>query len=81
VPSRCARAMEGGRAPKVLLLVSSESSMSGFRAIEDAEDKSCMIDWSVICEPFRFASKMSPFITVCDGLDQAFKGIWWMPWH
>jgi hypothetical protein len=21
------------------------------------------------------------FITVCDGLDQAFKGIWWMPWH
>jgi len=18
---------------------------------------------------------------VCDGLDQAFKGIWWMPWH
>ena len=25
----------------------------------------------------------SPFITVCDGLelDQAFKGIWWMPWH
>ena len=73
--------MEGRRAPKVLLLASSESSMSGFRAIEDAEDKSCMIDWSVICEPFRFASKMSPFITVCDGLDQAFKGIWWMPWH
>jgi hypothetical protein len=22
------------------------------------------------------------FITVCDEiLDQAFKGIWWMPWH
>ena len=39
--------MEGGRAPKVLLLALSERSMSGFRAIEDAEDKSCMIDWSV----------------------------------
>jgi hypothetical protein len=25
--------------------------------------------------------KESLFITVCDGLDQAFKGIWWMPWH
>ena len=25
--------------------------------------------------------KRGPFVTVCDGLDQAFKGIWWMPWH
>jgi hypothetical protein len=73
--------MEGGCAPKVRLLMLSESSMSGFRRAADAEDKSCMRRLFGDCGPFEVRIEDGLFITVCDGLDQAFKGIWWMPWH
>ena len=74
--------MEGRRAPKVLLLVSSESLGSGFRRAADAEDKSCMRRFVRRGRArLGFAIEDGLFITVCDGLDQAFKGIWWMPWH
>jgi hypothetical protein len=59
--------------------------------LKHAEDKSCRL----VCSTNRSIARLavqerpivrsaiqeSPFITVCDGLDQAFKGIWWMPWH
>ncbi len=75
------RMTKGGGAPKVLLLASSESSRSDFRRAADAEDKSCM-RWSFgERDTARCCIKDGLFVTVCDGLDQAFKGIWWMPWH
>ena len=44
-------------------------------------NKSRIQDRSVSGDLARGRIKESPFVTVCDGLDQAFKGIWWMPWH
>ena len=74
--------MEGGCAPKAGLLVLAKSwcRMVGW-TFESAEDKSCGLVCSTNRSVARSIVQESPFITVCDGLDQAFKGIWWMPWH
>ena len=53
----------------------------GWMDLGSAEDKSCRLVHSTKRPIVGSAIQESPFITVCDGLDQAFKGIWWMPWH
>ena len=73
--------MEGGRAPKVLLLALARADVGLL------SDRGCrrqeLQRWlfSDGGPDLGFAIEDGLFITVCDGLDQAFKGIWWMPWH
>jgi hypothetical protein len=61
---------------------SSEGSACGFDPrcgrpkIGPADTRAAVVPVSSISNP-----AVRVFITVCDGLDQAFKGIWWMPWH
>ena len=76
--------MEGGRAPKVLLLASSDPHCGGVRgrASEGLPMQIQELHEAVVqCLGTARSASESLVITVCDGLDQAFKGIWWMPWH
>jgi hypothetical protein len=65
-----------------------ESSEGSSADVERELDVGWLDDWDrryKSCEPLQTTTtgrgQESLFITVCDGLDQAFKGIWWMPWH
>jgi hypothetical protein len=81
VPSRCARVMEGGFAPKADLLVLAGADAGWLADLMLRKTRAA--DW-IMRRTGR--SQDRPFkrvrLSLCAmGCDQAFKGIWWMPWH
>ena len=71
--------MKASGAPKVLLVALARAKR---RMVERLDlQKTRAAGPIASTTSYSVAGQESPFITVCDGLDQAFKGIWWMPWH